>query len=50
MAGKFGAPKPHTEVPRTTLVTALKDETDFFSTQALVQEDHTLKQLIEFTF
>ena len=50
MAGKFGASKRHTEVPRTTLVTALKDETDFFSTQALVQKDHTLKQLIEFTF
>jgi hypothetical protein len=50
MAGKFGARQRHTEVPRTTLVTALKDETDLFSTQELVQKGHTLKQMIEFTF
>jgi len=50
MAGKFGAAARHTEVPRTTLVTALKSETDFFSTQELVQKGHTLKQVFEFKF
>jgi len=50
MAGKFGDPLHNTEVPRTTLVTALKEETDFFSTQKLVQKGNTLKETIEFTF
>ena len=50
MAGKFGKGKRHTEVPRTTLITALKTETDFFSTQELIRKGHTLKQTFEFTF
>jgi hypothetical protein len=50
MAGKFGAASRHTEVPRATLVTALKTETDLFTTQELTQKGHTLKKTIEFTF
>ena len=35
MAGKHGHEHSKTEVPRTTLVNALKSETDFFTTQLL---------------
>ena len=51
MAGKFpGTAGRNTEVPRTTLITALKTETDFFSTQQLVTAGQTLKQKFELTF
>jgi hypothetical protein len=35
MAGKHGDPKKHTEVPRQSLIRALKKETELFSTQNL---------------
>jgi hypothetical protein len=35
MAGKYGKLAEGTEVPRTTLVTALKADSDFFTTQSL---------------
>ena len=51
MAGKFpGTVGRNTEVPRTTLIAALKNEMDFFSTQELVTAGQTLKQKFEFTF
>src|SRR5205085_689156 len=49
MAGKFGTAGKHTEVPRTTLMTALKNESDLFSTQSLVKPN-ALKQTFELTF
>ena len=36
MAGKYGK-NPETEVPRSTLVSELKDESDFFTTQELTK-------------
>jgi membrane-bound lytic murein transglycosylase B len=50
MAGKFGKAATHTEVPRATLVTALNDETDFFTTQQLTQKGDTLKRTFEISF
>lgn len=50
MAGKFGKSASHTEVPRATLVTALKGETDFFTTQELTQKGNTLKKTFEISF
>jgi hypothetical protein len=35
MPGKFGDPKTQTEVPRSTLVSELKSQTDLFSTEEL---------------
>jgi hypothetical protein len=39
MEHKHGTEKSHTEVPRTTLVSALKTQSDLFSTQQLAGED-----------
>jgi hypothetical protein len=51
MAGKFpGGPGKTTEVPRQSLVTALKENSDFFTTQTLVKKGGTLKKTFEFTF
>jgi hypothetical protein len=41
MAGKHGHDESKTEVPRKTLVNALKDETDFFTTQQLKGKIHS---------
>jgi hypothetical protein len=51
MAGKFkGTAGKHTEVPRQTLMTALRQNTTFFSTQQLVGAENTLKQTFPFSF
>jgi hypothetical protein len=42
MAGKHGDTKRDTEVPRETLVEALKSESDFFSTQAIKKAEGKL--------
>jgi hypothetical protein len=47
MAGKHGTEDANTEVPRQTLVAALQSETDFFTTQALVQAGDTLKHTFD---
>lgn len=42
MPGKHGHPRDHTEVPRQTLVQALKTDTNLFSTESLAGSGHYL--------
>jgi len=50
-AGKFkGTKGKNTEVPRKTLITALAENSEFFSTQELTPATGTLKKEIQFSF
>ncbi|MEO6528221.1 MAG: hypothetical protein ABIP93_16485, partial [Gemmatimonadaceae bacterium] len=50
-AGKFkGTKGRNTEVPRTTLITALAENTTFFSTQQLKGAANMLKKTFSFSF
>ena len=49
MPGKHGHADKHTEVPRATLVAALKDESELFSTEALEGEHFFHDTVIKFS-
>jgi hypothetical protein len=49
MAGKHGDPKKHTEVPRQSLIRALKKETELFSTQSLESDSLSEAFIIDLT-
>jgi hypothetical protein len=49
MEHKHGSEESHTEVPRTTLVSALKTQSDFFSTQQLEGNDLYHETLMTFS-
>lgn len=48
MPGKHGSATSKTEVPRKTLVDALKNESDYFTTQDLKKKDLCLEHTIDF--
>jgi hypothetical protein len=49
MEHKHGSETAHTEVPRTTLVSALKTQSDLFSTQQLAGNSFFHDTLVSFS-